>query len=180
MNVHSNSIKVNLPARLVVLKNTFMYNMGKIEDYSEAQVLQMIGRAGRPQFDDQGEGCAKKLNDHVESDGNYYYFILDANIREDITRNLYFKVSLLFSSLSLIHALYLSLSLLLLVGTAVILTRHSSKAKYEALVSGLEAIESSLHANLIEHLNAEVVLQTITNGEKGTRERDRERQRERD
>ena len=52
-----------------------------------------------------------------------------------------------------------------LSGTAVILTRHSSKAKYEALLSGLEAIESSLHGNLIEHLNAEVVLQTITNGE---------------
>ena len=46
--------QVNLPARLVVLKNTTMYSMGKVEEYPEGQILQMIGRAGRPQFDDQG------------------------------------------------------------------------------------------------------------------------------
>lgn len=43
------------------------------------------------------------------------------------------------------------------------MTKHSSKGRYETLVHGLEQIESSLHTNLIEHLNAEIVLQTITN-----------------
>ncbi|GFS09815.1 HFM1, ATP-dependent DNA helicase homolog [Elysia marginata] len=37
-----------------------------------------------------------------------------------------------------------------------------SSAKYTTLVNGTQLIESSLHKNLIEHLNAEIVLQTIS------------------
>jgi len=40
---------VNLPAHLVVVKSTQMYAMGSYQEYSETQILQMIGRAGRPQ-----------------------------------------------------------------------------------------------------------------------------------
>ncbi|KAJ3027622.1 Sec63 [Rhizophlyctis rosea] len=68
-------------------------------EYSELDIMQMLGRAGRPQFDD--------------------------------------------------------------TGTAVIMTSLDKKAKYEALITGTEIIESSLHDNLIEHLNAEVGLGTI-------------------
>ena len=68
-------------------------------EYSESQVLQMVGRAGRPQFDT--------------------------------------------------HA------------TAVIMTRHETCRKYETFLSGIQTVESYLHQNLIEHLNAEVVLGTI-------------------
>ncbi|ESP01500.1 hypothetical protein LOTGIDRAFT_139720, partial [Lottia gigantea] len=46
--------------------------------------------------------------------------------------------------------------------TAVIMTKTSSKSKYESVVNGTQTIESSLHKNLIEHLNAEIVLHTIT------------------
>ncbi|XP_065067270.1 probable ATP-dependent DNA helicase HFM1 [Rhopilema esculentum] len=42
---------VNLPAHLVVIKSTMHYVVGMYEEYTESQVLQMIGRAGRPQFD---------------------------------------------------------------------------------------------------------------------------------
>ncbi|XP_037800665.1 probable ATP-dependent DNA helicase HFM1 [Penaeus monodon] len=44
---------VNLPAHLVVVKSTSQYNgsAGGHEEYSTGQILQMIGRAGRPQFD---------------------------------------------------------------------------------------------------------------------------------
>uniref|UniRef100_A0A4W6FFG8 DNA 3'-5' helicase n=1 Tax=Lates calcarifer TaxID=8187 RepID=A0A4W6FFG8_LATCA len=42
---------VNLPAHLVVIKSTMQYVAGSCEEYSEADLLQMIGRAGRPQFD---------------------------------------------------------------------------------------------------------------------------------
>ena len=47
---------VNLPARLVVLMNTAKYSSaaGGYEEYSRIEVMQMAGRAGRPQFDDQG------------------------------------------------------------------------------------------------------------------------------
>lgn len=47
---------VNLPAHLVVVKGTQFYD-AKIEGYKDmdlTDVLQMLGRAGRPQFDDSG------------------------------------------------------------------------------------------------------------------------------
>jgi len=40
---------VNLPAHLVIIKSTQRYVMGSYQEYSETQILQMIGRAGRPQ-----------------------------------------------------------------------------------------------------------------------------------
>lgn len=43
---------VNLPAHLVVIKSTMHYAGGMFEEYSETDILQMIGRAGRPQVSD--------------------------------------------------------------------------------------------------------------------------------
>lgn len=91
---------VNMPAHLVVIKSTMQYCDGKCCEYSETQLLQMIGRAGRPQFDT--------------------------------------------------------------TATAVIMTKMSLKTKYESLLSGTQIVESSLHKNLAENLNAEIVLRTIT------------------
>ncbi|KAM6919896.1 putative ATP-dependent DNA helicase HFM1 [Lycodopsis pacificus] len=91
---------VNLPAHLVVIKSTMQYVAGSCEEYSEADLLQMIGRAGRPQFDTSA--------------------------------------------------------------TAVIMTKIQTKDKYMNLMKGVEIIESSLHSHLVEHLNAEIVLQTIS------------------
>ncbi|XP_034558926.1 probable ATP-dependent DNA helicase HFM1 isoform X7 [Notolabrus celidotus] len=91
---------VNLPAHLVVIKSTVQYVSGACEEYSESDLLQMIGRAGRPQFDTSA--------------------------------------------------------------TAVIMTKIETKYKYMKLMSGMEIIESSLHSHLVEHLNAEIVLQTIS------------------
>ncbi|XP_077580372.1 putative ATP-dependent DNA helicase HFM1 isoform X1 [Stigmatopora nigra] len=92
---------VNLPAHLVVIKSTMQYSAGSCEEYSEADLLQMIGRAGRPQFDTSA--------------------------------------------------------------TAVIMTKMQNRDKHTKLMSGMEIIESSLHSHLVEHLNAEIVLQTISN-----------------
>uniref|UniRef100_A0A8C1WIN9 DNA 3'-5' helicase n=1 Tax=Cyprinus carpio TaxID=7962 RepID=A0A8C1WIN9_CYPCA len=94
------AIGVNLPAHLVVIKSTLHYVGGACEEYSEADLLQMIGRAGRPQFDT--------------------------------------------------------------TATAVIMTRSQTKDKYTHFLSGIDSIESSLHTNLVEHLNAEIVLHTIS------------------
>ncbi|XP_024124379.1 probable ATP-dependent DNA helicase HFM1 isoform X2 [Oryzias melastigma] len=91
---------VNLPAHLVVIKSTMQYVAGSCEEYSEADILQMIGRAGRPQFDTSA--------------------------------------------------------------TAVIMTKVQTRDKYMKLMNGMEVIESSLHGHLVEHLNAEIVLQTIS------------------
>ncbi|XP_056276995.1 probable ATP-dependent DNA helicase HFM1 isoform X1 [Pseudoliparis swirei] len=91
---------VNLPAHLVVIKSTMQYVGGSCEEYCKSDLLQMIGRAGRPQFDTSA--------------------------------------------------------------TAVIMTKFHTKEKYMNLMNGVEIIESSLHSHLVEHLNAEIVLQTIS------------------
>lgn len=46
---------MNYPAYLVVVKDTKQYATGRFMDLDTAQVLQMIGRAGRPQFDREGK-----------------------------------------------------------------------------------------------------------------------------
>nr|XP_022917190.1 probable ATP-dependent DNA helicase HFM1 [Onthophagus taurus] len=91
---------VNLPAHLVVVKSTKYYTNSEYKSYEESMIYQMIGRAGRPQFDNSG--------------------------------------------------------------TAVIMTTNIEKNKYENMISGEEPIESYLRKNLVEFINAEVVLQTIT------------------
>eukprot|EP00057_Strongylocentrotus_purpuratus_P010440 XP_011664914.1 PREDICTED: probable ATP-dependent DNA helicase HFM1 [Strongylocentrotus purpuratus] len=101
MSTSTLAMGVNLPAHLVVVKSTQHYAGGMYREYSETQILQMIGRAGRPQFDTSA--------------------------------------------------------------TAVIMTKHKTKGKYDNLLAGTEEIESSLHNHLIEHLNAEIVLHTIDN-----------------
>jgi len=50
---------INFPAHLVVVKGTEYYDAkrNKYVDFSVTDVLQMIGRAGRPQFDKEGKAC---------------------------------------------------------------------------------------------------------------------------
>ncbi|NXI49512.1 HFM1 helicase, partial [Chloroceryle aenea] len=94
------AVGVNLPAHLVVIKSTMHYVGGVFQEYSETDILQMIGRAGRPQFDTSA--------------------------------------------------------------TAVIMTRWSTRERYIQMLNGADIIESSLHRHLVEHLNAEIVLHTLT------------------
>ncbi|KAG6335484.1 hypothetical protein ID866_3612 [Astraeus odoratus] len=48
------AVGVNLPAHIVVIKGVKLYQNGETREYSDLEVLQMMGRAGRPQFDDEG------------------------------------------------------------------------------------------------------------------------------
>lgn len=50
---------VNFPAHLVVVKGTEYFDgkLGRYVDFPITDVLQMMGRAGRPQFDDSGKAC---------------------------------------------------------------------------------------------------------------------------
>ncbi|ORZ09953.1 hypothetical protein BCR42DRAFT_441510 [Absidia repens] len=50
------AVGVNLPAHLVIIKSTKGYQNGGLEEYSDIDILQMIGRAGRPGLDTSG--CA--------------------------------------------------------------------------------------------------------------------------
>ncbi|KXS99813.1 hypothetical protein AC578_8868 [Pseudocercospora eumusae] len=96
------AVGVNLPCHMVIIKNTVTYTQGNgLKEYSDLEVMQMLGRAGRPQFDDSA--------------------------------------------------------------VAVIMTRLQKQETYEKMVSGSEVLESRLHLNLIEHLNAEIGLGTVNN-----------------
>jgi pre-mRNA-splicing helicase BRR2 len=57
---------VNLPAHAVIIKGTQIYDpaKGKWAELSPLDVLQMLGRAGRPQYDTEGEGII--LTQHSE------------------------------------------------------------------------------------------------------------------
>lgn len=90
---------VNLPCYLVILKGTTAWTDNGFHEYADLEVMQMLGRAGRPQF--ETSACA------------------------------------------------------------VILTRKEKVFHYERMVSGEEVLESCLHRNLIEHLNAEIGLGTV-------------------
>ncbi|RLV95616.1 ATP-dependent DNA helicase MER3 [Spathaspora sp. JA1] len=45
---------INLPAYLVIIKGTKCWADGMFREYSETDILQMMGRAGRPQFENEG------------------------------------------------------------------------------------------------------------------------------
>ncbi|KAG8186270.1 hypothetical protein JTE90_004616 [Oedothorax gibbosus] len=58
---------VNLPARAVIIKGTEIYDSkaGNFVDLSVLDVMQIFGRAGRPQFDSKGEGTIITSHDKL-------------------------------------------------------------------------------------------------------------------
>ena len=93
---------VNLPAHTVIIKGTQIYDSAKggFVDVGMLDVMQIFGRAGRPQFDTSGEGT--------------------------------------------------------------LITEHEKLNKYLALINAQLPIESQFIAALPDHLNAEIILGTVT------------------
>ncbi|CAL1705677.1 unnamed protein product [Somion occarium] len=48
------AVGVNLPAHTVVIKGVKMFQNNLSQEYSDLDIIQMMGRAGRPQFDTEG------------------------------------------------------------------------------------------------------------------------------
>ncbi|GIZ45559.1 hypothetical protein CKM354_000872000 [Cercospora kikuchii] len=46
------AVGVNLPCHMVIIKGTVCYQTSGSKEYSDLETMQMLGRAGRPQFDD--------------------------------------------------------------------------------------------------------------------------------
>lgn len=69
---------VNLPAHTVIIKGTQVYNAekGRWVELSALDVLQMLGRAGRPQYDNKGEGIL--ITNHSEL--QYYLSLLNQQL----------------------------------------------------------------------------------------------------
>eukprot|EP00466_Bigelowiella_natans_P004149 jgi/Bigna1/35412/e_gw1.9.11.1 len=82
---------VNLPAHLVVVKSTKRYirSEGWIE-YSKQDILQMIGRAGRPQFDNTGVAVIMTEDKNVQCYENLLngHIPLESNLRHNIIDHL--------------------------------------------------------------------------------------------
>ncbi|KAG5458149.1 MAG: P-loop containing nucleoside triphosphate hydrolase protein, partial [Olpidium bornovanus] len=69
---------VNLPAHTVIIKGTQMYSpeKGRWVELSPQDVLQMLGRAGRPQFDTFGEGIIITVHQELQ----YYLSLLNTQL----------------------------------------------------------------------------------------------------
>ncbi|KAI0636677.1 P-loop containing nucleoside triphosphate hydrolase protein [Trametes polyzona] len=48
------AVGVNLPAHTVIIKGVKLFQNNASQEYSDLDIMQMIGRAGRPQFDKEG------------------------------------------------------------------------------------------------------------------------------
>ncbi|RXW22344.1 hypothetical protein EST38_g3524 [Candolleomyces aberdarensis] len=48
------AVGVNLPAHFVIIKGVQLYQNGASSEYSDLDIMQMMGRAGRPQYDTEG------------------------------------------------------------------------------------------------------------------------------
>ncbi|ANQ06914.1 Uncharacterized protein PCOAH_00012540 [Plasmodium coatneyi] len=94
---------INLPAHTVIIKGTSVYNIsvGDFDELSPMDVLQMVGRSGRPQYDKSGK--------------------------------------------------------------AVIITEHKNLQLYLSLNNEQLCIESTLMRNIVNVINAEIVLRNIQN-----------------
>lgn len=69
---------VNMPAATVIIKGTQVYSpeLGKWTELSPQDMIQMIGRAGRPGFDERGEGII--ITTFQEK--NYYMSLLNQQL----------------------------------------------------------------------------------------------------
>ncbi|KAA8910250.1 DNA/RNA helicase MER3/SLH1, DEAD-box superfamily, partial [Sphaerosporella brunnea] len=56
------AVGVNLPAYLVIIKNTVCWGDEGIKEYVDLEVMQMLGRAGRPQFGETGVAVIMTAN----------------------------------------------------------------------------------------------------------------------
>lgn len=84
------ALGVNLPAHLVIIKNTSYYDEGQFKPYSESSIVQMIGRAGRPQFDTEATAVIMTKSycrDEIEKmlTGN---LIVDSQLHKFLTEHL--------------------------------------------------------------------------------------------
>ncbi|KAE8148248.1 Sec63 Brl domain-containing protein [Aspergillus avenaceus] len=61
------AVGVNLPCHLVVIKNTVGWHDGSCKEYSDLEIMQMLGRAGRPQFDDSATAVILTRKERVEN-----------------------------------------------------------------------------------------------------------------
>ncbi|KAL7417667.1 hypothetical protein BDY24DRAFT_437990 [Mrakia frigida] len=91
------AVGVNLPAHTVVILGTKMFAGGTgMTDYTDLDLIQMIGRAGRPQFDREGlaiilcESGQEQRYEQLTGGGT----ILESSLHENLTEHLNSEIAL--------------------------------------------------------------------------------------
>ncbi|KAJ3167141.1 Sec63 [Geranomyces variabilis] len=90
------AVGVNLPAHLVIIKGTMQYNGTECTPYSEFDITQMLGRAGRPQFDDSGAAVIMTDMQNVRTyqDMVTGKQVIESNLHENLIEHLNSEVVL--------------------------------------------------------------------------------------
>ena len=83
---------VNFPARLVIVKGTEFFDpvLKRYVDFPLTDLLQMIGRAGRPGFDDHGVACVMVLEEKKNFYKKFLYepFPVESSLAGQLTDHL--------------------------------------------------------------------------------------------
>jgi ATP-dependent DNA helicase HFM1/MER3 len=66
------AVGINLPCHLVIVKNTLAYVCNSFKEYSDLEIMQMLGRAGRPQFDRSAIAVIMTRQEKVEHYENMF------------------------------------------------------------------------------------------------------------
>ncbi len=81
---------VNLPARLVIIKSTNCYRGNKIgySEYNKIEIDQMIGRAGRIQFEKKGIAIIMTEKEKVEKFSELSFSLIESHLKENIVEHI--------------------------------------------------------------------------------------------
>ena len=81
---------VNLPARLVIIKSTNCYRGPKLgyTEYNKMEIDQMVGRAGRPQYDTKGIAIIMTEKEKVNQFNELSSTMIESHLRENIVEHI--------------------------------------------------------------------------------------------
>ncbi|TFY71871.1 hypothetical protein EVG20_g1121 [Dentipellis fragilis] len=90
------AVGVNLPAHTVVINGVKLFQNGTSQEYSDLDIMQMMGRAGRPQFDKEGVAiimCETELENKYKqlSEGRT---LLESSLHRNLPEHLNSEVGL--------------------------------------------------------------------------------------
>ncbi len=148
------AVGVNLPAYLVVVKGTRRYagsessDPSGYEEYDRSTVLQMIGRAGRPQFDTEGAAVIMTQRDNTS---RYQQL---ANNAESVESTLHLSLQeYLNAEIALGTITDLSAAIVWLKSTFLYVRVRREPAKYgvppNVIRGGIQALEKWLREELV-------------------------------
>ncbi|KAI0306724.1 P-loop containing nucleoside triphosphate hydrolase protein, partial [Multifurca ochricompacta] len=90
------AVGVNLPAHIVVIKDVRVFQNGISQEYSDLDIMQMMGRAGRPQFDKEAVAiimCESGLENKYRALG-HGQTILESSLHTNLSEHLNSEVGL--------------------------------------------------------------------------------------